>query len=217
MAAPHYTPAAYEPEDRETALKYAVERLDGHGLRVQLIEGEFDITVPTWDHERAVTKVRRRLDSRVEKLGCLTGSGDLDLPGSLNWYVPDIAVVPEKATQGAKALPVSEAWLVVEVTSESNAVTDRVVKRRRYGQYGVPLYLLVDRIDGTWTLFSDPTADGYATEDGPHRFGTPIALPAPFSITLDTSDFRTAVEALTMVAVAGRAGAAGTTGDIAVR
>lgn len=81
-----------------------------------------------------------------------------------------------------------EALLVVEVTSESNASDDRVKKRRRYGQFGVPLYLLVDHIDGTWTLFSEPVHDGYAHAEGPHPFGAPVPLPDPFGIEIDTTD-----------------------------
>ncbi|WP_369696748.1 Uma2 family endonuclease [Streptomyces sp. XD-27] len=123
----------------------------------------------------------------MRQLKCVKGSGNLDLPGTENWYLPDIAIIPEELARGAKSLSVDEAILVVEVTSESNAADDRVKKRRRYGQFGVPLYLLVDRMDRTWTLFSDPVHDGYATEVGPHPFGEPVSLPQPFGIELDTS------------------------------
>lgn len=77
--------------------------------------------------------------------------------------------------------------LVVEVTSESNAETDRVVKRKRYAEYGAPLYLLVDRMEKTVTVFTDPGRLGYTKVDGPHPFGTPVRLPEPFGIDLDTS------------------------------
>lgn len=62
---------------------------------------------------------------RARELGCVTGSGNLDLPGSSNWYVPDIAVVPAADAKGAGALLPDQTLLVVEVTSESNAETDR--------------------------------------------------------------------------------------------
>ena len=62
-------------------------------------------------------------------------------------------------------------------------------KRRRYGQYGAPLYLLVDRIDRTWTLFSEPSSEGFEEQDGPHPFGQPVRLPDPFNISLDTAGF----------------------------
>ncbi|MFE6976418.1 Uma2 family endonuclease [Streptomyces sp. NPDC057682] len=170
--------------DSERALKFAVQRVRGD--RVQIIEGIIEAVSPTWDHERAVRVIRRQIDDRVDELGCVEGSGNLDLPGSSNWYVPDIAVVPEELARGGGALLPDQTLLVVEVTSESNAETDRVVQRRRYAEYRAPLYLLVDRIEGSVTLFSEPGGLGYTKVDGPHPFGTVLRLPAPFDLDLDT-------------------------------
>ncbi|MEU7553438.1 Uma2 family endonuclease [Streptomyces sp. NPDC044571] len=94
------------------------------------------------------------------------------------------------ALNGPAAPPgrvIDPAALIVEVTSESNAETGRVVKRKRYAEYGAPLYLLVDRLDKSVTLFAEPGRLGYAEVDGPHAFGTPVRLPEPFGIDLDTS------------------------------
>ncbi|MFF5241995.1 Uma2 family endonuclease [Streptomyces microflavus] len=171
--------------DAERALKFAVQRIRGD--RVQIIEGIIEPVSPTWDHERAAKLVRRQIEDRVDDLGCVEGSGNLDLPGSSNWYVPDIAVVPEDLARGGGALLPDQTLLIVEGTSESNAETDRVVKRRRYAEYGAPLYLLVDRMEGSLTLFSEPGRLGYTRVDGPHPFGTTVHLPAPFDIDLDTA------------------------------
>ncbi|GGY78129.1 Uma2 family endonuclease [Streptomyces anulatus] len=171
--------------DAERALKFAVQRIRGD--RVQIIEGIIEPVSPTWDHERAAKLVRRQIEDRVDDLGCVEGSGNLDLPGSSNWYVPDIAVVPEALARGGGALLPDQTLLIVEVTSESNAETDRVVKRRRYAEYGAPLYLLVDRMEGSLTLFSEPGRLGYTRVDGPHPFGTTVHLPAPFGLDLDTA------------------------------
>ncbi|GGU48428.1 Uma2 family endonuclease [Streptomyces bacillaris] len=171
--------------DTERALKFAVQRIRGD--RVQIIEGIIEPVTPTWDHELAAKLVRRQIEGRVDELGCVEGSGNLDLPGSSNWFVPDIAVVPENLAKGGSALLPDQTLLIVEVTSESNAETDRVVKRRRYAEYGAPLYLLVDRIDRTITLFSEPQKIGYTQLDGPHPFGTTLRLPHPFDVDIDTS------------------------------
>lgn len=139
---------------------------------------------PTGNHR---VDPRDGLAQRARELKCVKGSGNLDLPGTENWYLPDIAIIPQAIAKGAKSLTVDEALLVVEVASDSNAADDRVKKRRRYGQFGVPLYLLVDRMDSTWTLFCEPVAEGYAASDGPHPFGEPVRLPEPLGIELDTS------------------------------
>ncbi|MCY0934188.1 Uma2 family endonuclease [Streptomyces sp. H34-S4] len=175
--------------DPEYALKYAIQHMQGD--RVEIVEGVIQgggdaVTPPTWDHEHAAEQIRYQIYARVRELGYVTGSGNLDLPRSANWYVPDIAVVPEALAKGADALVPDQTLLVVEVTSESNAETDRVVKRRRYAEYGAPLYLLVDRVDRTLTLFSRPGRLGYTEVDGPHPFGSPVRLPDPFGIDLDT-------------------------------
>ncbi|MBT2446281.1 Uma2 family endonuclease [Streptomyces sp. ISL-43] len=171
--------------DPEHALKYAIQRW--HGDRSEIVEGILTQLTPSWDHERAAKLVRRQIEGRVDELGCVEGSGNLDLPGSANWYVPDIAVVPEDLAQGGSSLLPDQTLLIVEVTSKSNAETDRVVKRKRYAEYGAPLYLLVDRLEKTVTLFGGPGRLGYTDVDGPHPFGTPVHLPAPFDLDLDTS------------------------------
>jgi Uma2 family endonuclease len=113
----------------------------------------------------------------------------LDLPGTSNWYVPDVAVVPADLAKGAGALLPDQTVLIVEVTSDSNGDTDRTVKRRRYAEFGAPLYLLVDRQERTCTLYASPGKLGYTKVDGPHPFGTPVQLPEPFDLELDTSGF----------------------------
>lgn len=82
-----------------------------------------------------------------------------------------------------------QTLLVVEVTSDSIGDTDRIVKRRRYAEYGAPLCLLVDRQEHACTLFSAPGPLGYTLVDGPHPFGTPIRLPEPFGVELATDRF----------------------------
>ncbi|WP_331756641.1 Uma2 family endonuclease [Streptomyces decoyicus] len=169
----------------ERALKYAIQHIRGD--RAEIIEGVIEPVSPTWDHEAAAETIRDQIRARARELDCVTGSGNLDLPGSSNWYVPDIAVVPAAAAKGAGALLPADTLLVVEVTSESNAETDRVVKRKRYAEYGAPLYLLVDRQERSVTLYSEPGQLGYTRADGPHPYGTTVRIPEPFGLDLDTS------------------------------
>ncbi|MFI5527303.1 Uma2 family endonuclease [Kitasatospora sp. NPDC051853] len=188
MSTAAHTPGDYSVSDPERALKYAIQHVAGD--RAEIIEGVITPLSPSWAHENAADMVRRQLSPRLNDLDLVAGSGNLDLPGSENWFIPDLAIVPrELAAKTEGALVPDQTLLVVEVTSPSNGETDRTVKRRRYGQYGAPLYLLVDRQQRECTLFSSPGRLGYATTDGPHPFGTPLRLPAPFDLTLDTSDF----------------------------
>ncbi|WP_405018885.1 Uma2 family endonuclease [Kitasatospora sp. NBC_00070] len=178
---------SYQQVDPELALKYAIQHINGD--RSEIIEGVIEPMSPTWGHETAAENIREQLRERIRALDCLAGSGNLDLPGSRNWYVPDIAVVPRALAQDAKALLPDQTLLVVEVTSDSNGDTDPVVKRRRYAEYGAPLDLLVDRQERTCTLFSTPGPLGYTLVDGPHSFGTSLRLPEPFGVELATDRF----------------------------
>ncbi|GAA1158082.1 Uma2 family endonuclease [Kitasatospora gansuensis] len=158
------------------------------GDRVEIIEGVVTSKSASWAHENAVGLVREQIGPRVRELGLLAGSGYLDLPGSENWFIPDLAVVPaELAATSEGALVPDQTLLVVEVTSPSNGETDRTVKRRRYGQYGAPVYLLVDRQERQCTVFTEPGRLGYESVDGPHPFGTPVRLPVPFDLEIDTA------------------------------
>ncbi|WP_330335446.1 Uma2 family endonuclease (plasmid) [Streptomyces sp. NBC_00536] len=172
--------------DPEQALKYAVQHTQDD--RAEVVEGVIHTRRSrSWDHAAATETIRDQITPRVAELRCITGSGNLDLPKSQNWYVPDLAVVPAELARGGGALVPDQTLLVVEVTSESNAETDRVVKRKRYAEYGAPLYLLVDRVERSVSLFSEPGPLGYTRADGPHPFGVPVRLPEPFEVVLDTS------------------------------
>lgn len=150
---------------------------------MQLVEGVIGQVPPTWDHEDVADKVREQIRPALRVLGCIAGSGNLDLPGSNNWYVPDLAVAPRELVKGARALLPHQTLLVVEVASASDGDTDRIVKRRRYAEYGAPLYLLVDRQERSCTLYAEPGELGYRSVDGPHPFGTPLRLPEPSDST----------------------------------
>jgi hypothetical protein len=56
---------------------------------------------------------------------------------------------------------------------------------------GIPLYLLVDRLAKSTSLFSAPEdgADDYR-EVTRVAFGKDLDLPKPFGLTLDTAQFR---------------------------
>lgn len=177
----------YAVSDPEAALKYAIQYIEGE--RAQIIEGIIQPVIPSWDHEGVAYQVYEQLGPALRRLGCQVGSGNLDLPGTSNWYIPDLAVVPKELTKGAYALVPDQTLLIVEVTSEANGDTDRTVKRKRYAEYGAPLYLLVDRQQRSCTLYASPGRLGYTEVKGPLQFGAPVPLPEPFALELDTSEF----------------------------
>ncbi|WP_174861400.1 Uma2 family endonuclease [Embleya hyalina] len=165
------------------------------GFRAELIEGEIVVTPPpSGRHEHIIAEMVDQIvvgtdtpmhfsgnkGLRVESAGALSG----------NHVIPDGTFAPRELSLFRDAeswMPCAGVAMVVEVTSQ-RAEIDREAKRRSYARSGIPLYLLVDREKGKATLFSEPEGDDYTTaHSGP--FGKEIELPAPFKMTLDTSDF----------------------------
>ncbi|WP_017541365.1 Uma2 family endonuclease [Nocardiopsis halophila] len=105
--------------------------------------------------------------------------------------IPDLFVAPEAALD-TKEYFVSpdEVVLAAEVVSRSNADNDRVAKLGIYAAAAIPVYLLVDPLARSSTLYSSPE-NGHYTEQTTLPFGKPVPVPEPFGFELDTSRFRT--------------------------
>ncbi|WP_030750417.1 Uma2 family endonuclease [Streptomyces sp. NRRL F-5135] len=167
------------------------------GWRAEIDEGQIVLVPPPHAHHNGVAaKVHRGL------FKCLPD--DLEIYQTLGihiapldrLYVPDVVVVPSRLVDeadpdGNDPVDASEALLVAEITSKSNARDDRTKKYRAYARASVPVYLLIDRFDTrgpTVTVFTEP-GDGTYKHSESVPFGKPFALPEPFGTTIPTADF----------------------------
>jgi Uma2 family endonuclease len=191
------TAMAYEPTltQEETLLDYFLALETPTGFRAELIEGEIVVSpAPDGDHEDYVSTVNRQvMRHSATDMDC-SGNKGLKMPsgGSCpkNHVIPDATFAPRELRlfRGADSwMPPKGVAMVAEVTS-SKADTDRITKRRCYALASIPLYLLVDRQEGTVTLFSEPLDGDYA-ETHAVPYGEPLPLPEPFAFDLETSDF----------------------------
>lgn len=107
-------------------------------------------------------------------------------------FIPDLVVAPEAVlNEPGHYIPATAAELVVEITAKSNANHDRVEKLHGYATAGVPLYLLLDSWHTgrpTATLYGEPKNGMYRVLDTV-KYGEELRLPAPFDLTIDTSEF----------------------------
>ncbi|MEU7433273.1 Uma2 family endonuclease [Streptomyces sioyaensis] len=114
----------------------------------------------------------------------------LAVPARHGLYVPNLVVAPDSVVRGAgRFIPAAAAELVVEVTSMTSAVHDRLHKPAGYASAGAPLYLLIDlwSPDGpTAILHGEPDHRRYRIQR-PTRLDEPLHLPEPFSMVIDTS------------------------------
>ncbi|NNN38333.1 Uma2 family endonuclease [Streptomyces sp. S3(2020)] len=81
--------------------------------------------------------------------------------------------------------------MVVEVTSHDRDTDrrDRVDKVRGYAEAGIPVCLLIDRENDTLVVHSD-LRHGTYQRNLSYPYGSPVELPAPVNITLDTEPLK---------------------------
>ncbi|MFD8013479.1 Uma2 family endonuclease [Streptomyces sp. NPDC058955] len=163
------------------------------GCKVEIIEGIITVApTPSGRHNSIAYRVLRRLAPVIPEDWGVYQTQSVSIPSRMSAFVPDLLVAPlAELDEPGHLIPATTGELVVEVTSPSNASTDRITKAAAYAEAGVPLYLLIDaHAPGgpTVTLYGEPKGDVYRVL-GAVPFGEEIHLPAPFDLTLDTSEF----------------------------
>ncbi len=165
------------------------------GRRAELIGGEIVISpTPTNHHNWIYSELHYLLAHHSRKRGwSVTNTTTVALPATDERYTPDLLVCESAVLRSAREWQVAaeDVLLVGEIASMSTVLRDRKNKVQGYGRSLVPLYLLVDPLDGdgSVTLFAEPDGSGrYRVE---HRvlFGEKLALPEPFDLEVDTSVF----------------------------
>lgn len=192
------TAMAYEPTatQEELLLESFLALETPEGFKAELIEGEIVVSpAPDGEHEDYLsTVIRQVLRMSRTDMDCSGNKGLLMPSGGRcpkNHVIPDATFAPRELRlfRGAPSwMPCDGVAMVVEVTS-NKPDGDRITKRHCYARGGIPLYVLVDREQGTVTLHSDPdpAIDDYA-EVHSTAFGKPLPLPEPFAFDLETSD-----------------------------
>lgn len=182
-------------------------RLPNDGTRVEVIGGEIVVSPgPTFDHNMIVTAIERglfaaELSDPSFPWRCVHTT-DLNLFDIGDGYIPDLIILHDEVAREAEAdkakhLLSHQVDLVVEVTSKSNAVTDRQpapgrtvgTKWSGYAHAGIPHYLLVDRDPKfcTITLYGNPDRrTGTYTVLNTWKFGDLVQLPQPFGFEIAT-------------------------------
>lgn len=162
------------------------------GYRAEIIEGEIIVTPPPRStHNLTFGYLIRALIKAVPDDMFVTNTQGVEIPATGDRVIPDLIVSRVTALRAHDIyLPPEDLLLVVEITSPSNARTDREKKARVYGQAGIALYLLLDDYDrgGHATLYFDPAESGY--QDSIRvNYGMKLPLPEPFGFEIDTGVF----------------------------
>ncbi|WP_345563335.1 Uma2 family endonuclease [Nonomuraea rosea] len=184
---------AIEPTTRRAAFPSAPFTVDDllafpdDGNRYELFNGSLVVSpAPLPLHQRVITRLLRILEDAappgLEALSTVNVS-----PGAKDFYIPDLVVVPESASEsvGLMFAP-SDLQLVVEVVSPGSRMHDRTVKVVAYAAAGIPVYWRVE-IDGPILHVYELEGDSYQ-EPVAYKTGTTATLSSPFPVSFDPAD-----------------------------
>jgi Uma2 family endonuclease len=139
-------------------------RLPEDGNRYEVLDGELLVTpAPTPLHQQVIFRLQMLLFRHVQERGEGWVFQNVDLLFATGHFLrPDLIVVPKGGRDGItdRGVEVPPA-LVVEVLSPSSRTIDRVSKPRRYLDFGVPAYWVVDPAEGAvwmWDRSTGPDA-----------------------------------------------------------
>ncbi|MFP8886057.1 Uma2 family endonuclease [Streptomyces mangrovi] len=166
------------------------------GLRAELIGEEVLIPPrPTNHHNWIYSELHHLLAHHSRERGwSVTNTTTVALPATGERYVPDLLICESAVLRDAREwqVPAEDVLLVGEITSMSTVLRDRKNKAQGYGRSRVPLYLLVDPLDGegSATVFAEPDGSGHYRVEHRVLFGERFTLPEPFGLEIDTSVLR---------------------------
>jgi len=145
---------------------------------VEVCEGVLIAAPPPGEaHDHAVVVLALLLDESLpDEWRALAGAEVLVADDPLTVRCPDVVVVSRALVEAdPDRAPVSEVKLVVEVTVDGTARTDRVTKFSEYAEAGIPQYWIVD-LAGPPVIAAFTLVDGWYRFDGEHT--APVTLEA---------------------------------------
>jgi len=135
------------PDTARTWTREMVLALPDDGNRYELFDGELLVTPsPGPPHQIALALLLRALVpycTSKDRGWLMTSPADLSL-GSAQLSQPDLFVLPFLPEDRSSWSSVPNPILVIEILSPATARYDRIVKRRRFQQAGIPEYWVVD-------------------------------------------------------------------------
>jgi Uma2 family endonuclease len=145
------------------------ERLAGLGVlndpRVELLDGLLMRKMTKRpEHSTKAERLRRLLERLIPMGWHLRKEEPVRLP-DFNEPEPDIAAVRGDLDVYESRHPgAADVILIAEVSGSSLGV-DRGIKLRAYAQAGIPIYWIVNLIDGQIEVYTHPAGDGYGRSE----------------------------------------------------
>ncbi|OKI19697.1 Uma2 family endonuclease [Streptomyces sp. CB03911] len=154
------------------------------GYRAEIVEGSAEMS-PTdrLTHALVANRLRRGLDAFLSGGGFAGYQGTTVIHGKKAW-TPDVLVAAELFEADPEQLGIAggDVRLAAEVVSGDHDARQRdlIRKRRAYARAGIPVYLVIDDLDGDGhvTVLTDPHPDRATYEAGIRvPYGTEVTVP----------------------------------------
>ncbi|KUL40048.1 Uma2 family endonuclease [Actinoplanes awajinensis] len=154
--------------------------------RVELVDGSLWVSPsPTKRHQRIVKRLIKLLDDLAENAGLvLVQDANLRL-ASGRILEPDLVIAD--TDDDDLMVEASEAKLVIEVVSPSNAGTDRLLKPQLYAAAGIGWYLRVEQPEGSLELHLQKLAGDHYVPFAVATPGQILTAEEPFPFQIDVA------------------------------
>jgi Uma2 family endonuclease len=164
-------------------------RLPDDGNRYEVLDGEVLVTpAPTTHHQHVLFMLGIALHDYVQRYSLGHVLPDVDVLFAKGQFLrPDLVFVPADRRNGIADRGIEvPPGLVVEVLSPSSKRIDKVRKPRRYGDFGIPEYWVLDPREAVmWVWrFAEGITDP-SRHEGPFEW-RPAAAPEP--LVLDPAE-----------------------------
>ncbi|MFI0418273.1 Uma2 family endonuclease [Spongiactinospora sp. 9N601] len=164
------------------------------GLRMEVLEGRLIVSpVGTPEHGWYAMALSFALYPLMNDKGWKAWAGNVGvcIDGPREPVEPDYVLAPADCPRwGTRELRSSGLIMVAEVVSAGSVPQDLEDKPRIYASGGVPIYLLIDTITTPSVTVLSDIRDGAYQRLEKVPIGTPIRLPEPIGIELETSIFK---------------------------
>ncbi|MFI9610452.1 Uma2 family endonuclease [Streptomyces sp. NPDC052023] len=159
------------------------------GYQIEVFDGRVIMTPQSPEQDWTVSDVKDAVKTAGIARERVFGDVLITFPGE-NDAAPDLTVIGFDAERRKNGYSCVDVLAVVEVPSEPDDEKDYVRNVRKYGRYGIDVYLIADPFKKAVTLMTEPHASGYGrTVEIP--YGSPVAftLATGERVTIDTSTF----------------------------
>ncbi|WP_246563501.1 Uma2 family endonuclease [Streptomyces roseirectus] len=159
------------------------------GYKVEIFDGRVIMTPQSPEQDWTVSDVKDAVKSAGIARERVFGDVLITFPGE-NDAAPDLTVIGLDADRRKNSYSCLDVLAVVEVASEPDDEKDYVRNVRKYGRYGIDVYLLADPFKKAVTLMTEPHSNGYGRAvEIPYGHPVSFTLATGERVTIDTSTF----------------------------